>query len=81
MRVKGPSTFSVRFVSVIDSGLVRSHEERRCSILGPTQSRISPIILQYTNNNARVDPSEAEIGVVLKGYLAPEKPRPLRALQ
>jgi len=25
--------------------LVRSHEERRCSILGPTQSRISPSIL------------------------------------
>jgi len=30
---------------VIDSGLVRSHEERRCSNLGPTQSRISPSIL------------------------------------
>ena len=26
-------------------GVVRSHEERRCSILGPTQSRISPSIL------------------------------------
>ena len=25
--------------------LVRSHEERRCSIMGPTQSRISPSIL------------------------------------
>jgi len=27
--------------------LVRSHEERRCSILGPTQSRISPSIQSY----------------------------------
>ena len=27
--------------------LVRSHEERICSILGPTQSRISPSILVY----------------------------------
>jgi hypothetical protein len=32
---------------MIDSGLVRSHVERRCSILGPTQSRISPSILLY----------------------------------
>jgi len=32
---------------VIDSGLVRSHEEKRCSILG----RISPRILQYTKSN------------------------------
>jgi len=38
---------------VIDSGmvgreaLVRSDEERRCSILGPTQSHISPSILVY----------------------------------
>ena len=30
---------------LIDSGLVRSHGERKCSILGPTQSRISPSIL------------------------------------
>ena len=28
--------------------LVRFHEERRCSILGPAQSRISPSILYYT---------------------------------
>ena len=27
---------------------MRSHEERRCSILGPTQSRISPGMLSYT---------------------------------
>ena len=27
---------------------VRSHEERRCFILGPTQSRMSPSILWYT---------------------------------
>ena len=27
------------------SDVVRSHEERRCSVLGPTQSRISPSIL------------------------------------
>ena len=34
---------------LIDSGLlVRSHEERRCSILGPTQSRSSPSVLEYT---------------------------------
>ena len=41
---------------LIDSGLVgrkvffmvRSQEERRFSILGPTQSRISPIISWYT---------------------------------
>jgi len=26
---------------------LRSREERRCSILGPTQSRISPSILEY----------------------------------
>ena len=51
---------------VIDSGLVgrkvsfihhirpvvKSHEERRCSILGPTQSRISPSILKYTKNES-----------------------------
>ena len=37
-----------RLFRVIDSGLVglvRSHVERRCSVLGPTQSRISPSIL------------------------------------
>ena len=28
--------------------LVRSHVETRCSILGPTQSRISPSMIQYT---------------------------------
>ena len=28
--------------------LLRSHEDRRCSILGPTESRISPSILSYT---------------------------------
>ena len=28
-----------------DKSPVRSHEERRCSILGPTQSRISPSML------------------------------------
>ena len=28
---------------------VRSHEKRRCSKLGPTQSRISPSILKYMN--------------------------------
>jgi len=35
---------------MVDSGMVgrRSHEERRCCILGPTQSRISPSILWYT---------------------------------
>ena len=43
---------------VIDSGnpswrpLMRSHVERRCSILGPTQSRISPSMLQYTRISA-----------------------------
>ena len=31
--------------------LVRSHEERRCSILGPTQSRISPSRLSYTKRS------------------------------
>jgi len=46
---------------VIDSGLVgrkvffiplvRSHEERICSNLEPTQSRISPSILWYTKKN------------------------------
>ena len=30
-----------------DFQAVRSHEERRCSILGPPQSRISPSILWY----------------------------------
>jgi len=38
---------------IIDSGLVgrtvRSHEERRCSNLGPTQSRISQSIVWYAN--------------------------------
>jgi len=33
---------------MIDSGEVRSHVERRCYILGPTQSRISRSILEYT---------------------------------
>ena len=28
--------------------LMRSREERRCSIMGPTQSRVSPSILQHT---------------------------------
>ena len=31
---------------------MRSHEKRRCSILGPIQNRISPSILQYTQNLA-----------------------------
>ena len=31
----------------------RSHEERGCSILGPTQSRISPSILQYAKEQSR----------------------------
>ena len=31
--------------------LVRSHVERRCSNLGPTQNRTSPSILQYTKMN------------------------------
>ena len=30
--------------------LVRSHEERRCSMLGPTQNRVSPSTLEYTKN-------------------------------
>ena len=34
---------------------MRSHEERRCSILGPTQSRISPSILEYTKINTGRD--------------------------
>ena len=32
---------------------VRSHEKRRCSIPGPTQSRISPSILYYTKRTQR----------------------------
>ena len=42
---------------LMDSGLVgrkvlvRSHEDKRCSILGPTQSRISPSIHMYTKPN------------------------------
>ena len=36
--------------------LVRSHEERRCSNLGPTQSRISPsILLLYEDNNQQYE--------------------------
>ena len=31
---------------------MRSHAERRCSFLGPTQSRISPSVLQHT----KIDP-------------------------
>ena len=34
--------------SIPGASPVRSHEERRCFILGPTQSRISPSILEYT---------------------------------
>jgi len=33
--------------------LVRSHAERRCSILGPTQSHISPSILVYEDKQRR----------------------------
>ena len=36
---------------LIDSGLVRSHEERRWLFEEPTQSRISPSILEYTKMN------------------------------
>ena len=45
--------------------LVRSHEERRCSILGPTRSRISPSILEYTKINtgiARAAGGEHSVG-------------------
>jgi len=34
--------------------LVRYHEERRCSNLGPPQSRISPSILEYTKIHNRI---------------------------
>ena len=40
---------------MIDSGLVRSHVEGRCSNLRPTQSRISPSILEYTQIHAMLD--------------------------
>ena len=35
-----------------DALRLRIHEERRCSILGPTHSRISPIILEYAKSTA-----------------------------
>ena len=38
---------SAGLTEMMDS-LVRSHEEKRCSILRPTQSRVSPSALQYT---------------------------------
>ena len=41
----GPHCFSVGKFPLLR---VRSHVERRCCNLGPTQSRISPSILQYT---------------------------------
>ena len=46
-------TFSLLIFGLVDRlrvgwPLVRSHGERRCSILGQTQSRISPSILEYT---------------------------------
>ena len=42
---------------VLHSGLVlvRSHVKRRCSILGPTQSRMSPSMLQYTKKTTFSD--------------------------
>jgi len=39
--------------------LVRSQEERICSVLGPTQSRISPSIIKYTKiDNLTVVPRQ-----------------------
>jgi len=38
----------------IEWRLVKSHEKRRCHNLGPTQSRISPSILLYTEMNDEV---------------------------
>jgi len=61
---------------MIDSGLVgrkvffmvRSHVERRYSILEPTQSRISPIVLKCTKKQPhrgrrRIFLNEPEVGV------------------
>ena len=39
---------NVRTSVLIDSGLVRSHEERKWLFEEPTQSRITPSILEYT---------------------------------
>ena len=35
----------IKYTEIRTSLMVRSHVERRCSILGPTQSRVSPSIL------------------------------------
>ena len=43
---------------------MRSHYERRCSILGPTQSRISLSILEYTKVTMRPDQRAAFTEVV-----------------
>ena len=53
---------------IIDS-VLRPYEMRRCSILGPTQSRISPSVLSYT----KVDTASVLI-VIQPLHLTPRNP-------
>jgi len=54
--------------------MVRSHEKRRCSVLGPTQRRISPSILLHTKNKMLSKASSGEGFIDRTGASLPIQP-------